>query len=266
MNQNKLFFSLLFLLFFALTISAQQEADDDYLSPVRPTVSDSGKIQKKGVLQVEYGIDSDHHAPDYRNRQIAPLGIYYAVNKHLRLDFELDTFASQKALERETGIGDVNLGFKTIFLTEPEKRLAIGLTYDVKLPAADKDRSLGTGRIDHNIRMIFDRKYGKNDFIANFGYLNVGRDDSDKRASGGQLILAYERELPKNLGAQFEIIANSINEAQPRGIYTLGALTYKISKRFVLDFGVRPGIGHDAPKFNVFSGITIGSIDFLKKH
>lgn len=255
---------LLILIFSA--VGCAQQDEDDYLSPVRPSVSDSAKVQKKGVLQVEYGVESDYRAPDYLNRQTAPLGIYYAVNKRLRLDFELDTFTSQKEFGRDTGIGDVALGFKTILRAEPEKRIAVGFAYDVKLPAADKNRDLGTGRVDHNARLIFDRKYGKNDFIANFGYLNVGREDSDRRASGGQFILAYERELPKNFGAQFEIIANSVDEAQPRGIYTLGALTYKISKRFILDFGVRPGFGRDAPKFNIFGGITVGAADFFKKH
>lgn len=263
-------FSFLFLVvFFSVAAgfaNAQQDDEDEYLSPVRPTISDSGKIQKKGVLQIEYGIDTDFRAPDYLNRQTTPLGIYYAVNRRLRLDLEIETVTSQKLLGRETGIGDVTLGFKTLLRTDPDKHLAIGIAYDVKLPAANANKNLGTGRVDHDVRVIFDRAYGKNDFIANFAYLNIGRDDSFKRASGGQVVLAYERELPKKIGLQFELIGNSVNESPARGIYTLAALTYKIGKRFVFDFGVRPGFGKDAPKFNVFGGITIGAGNLLKKY
>lgn len=258
---------LLFITLAAAIISNAQSKpdDDDYLSPVRPTVSDSGKIQKKGVLQVEYGVDADFRASDYTNSQTTPLGIYLAVSNRLRLDAEIETVASQKMLNRETGIGDVSLGFKALLRTDPEKRLAVGFSYDAKLPAADEKKGLGSGRIDHTARLILDRTYGKNDFIANFGYLNVGREDSSRRASGAQLVLAYERELPKNFGAQFELIGNSVDEARPRGIYFLSALTYKIGKRFVLDFGARPGFGADAPKFNLFGGITVGAGNLFKK-
>lgn len=264
MNPVKFFRILLFLLIAAAAVAAQQ-SDDDYLSPVRPTISDSATIQKKGVLQIEYGVDSDFRAPDYRNRQITPLGVYFAASRRLRLDLEIDTVVSQKAFGRETGVGDVSLGFKTIVRDEPKKQLAVALAYDLKLPAANKDKNLGTGRVDHTVRLILDRADDKNDFIANFSYLNVGREDSDRRASGGQLVLAYERKLPKDFSVHFELIGNSVDEAQPRGIYTLAALTYKIGKRLVLDFGARPGFGRDAPKFNLFGGITIGAANLFKK-
>jgi hypothetical protein len=84
------------LLFLPLAASAQNDEDEDYISPVRPTVSENAKIQKKGVLQVEYGADFDFDAPDFHNQQTAPLGIYFAANKRLRLDFEFDTVISQK--------------------------------------------------------------------------------------------------------------------------------------------------------------------------
>jgi Putative MetA-pathway of phenol degradation len=268
MKSFKYFLSIFFVLSIvsAATIDGQQNEDEDYLSPVRPTISDSGKIQKKGVLQIEYGIDADYRAPDYLNRQTAPLGIYFAANKRLRLDLEVETFTSQRFFGRESGIGDVTLGFKTLLRTDPDKHLAVGFAYDIKLPSANENKNLGTGRVDHDVRVIFDRAYGKNDFIANFAYLNIGRNNSRKRASGTQVVLAYERELPKNFGAQFELIGNSVSASQPRGIYTLAALTYKISKRFVLDLGVHPGFGREAPKFSLFGGITLGAGNLLKKH
>lgn len=123
--------ALTFLVVVLFNVSAsngQQNEEDDYISPVRPTVSDSGKVQKKGVLQVEYGIDADFRAPDCDNRQSTPLGIYFAASNRLRLDLEIETVASQSFLGRETGIGDVTPGFKTLLRTDPDKRQVSDIT------------------------------------------------------------------------------------------------------------------------------------------
>jgi len=123
-NQSgKIGWLLLIISLFSYTVVAQDDEDEDYISPVRPTVSDSATIQKKGVLQFEAGGDLDFRSPEYRNRQAVPLGFYYAVNKRLRLDLEVDTFVSQKDPlgMRESGVGDVQLGFKAIMREEPKE-------------------------------------------------------------------------------------------------------------------------------------------------
>jgi hypothetical protein len=263
----KLFFTSAMILSFALSAAAQDDEDEDYISPVRPSVSEDVMIQKKGVLQVEYGADFDFKAPDFRNRQTAPSGFYFAAAKNLRLDVEFQTVTSQKdrAGQRETGIGDVNLGFKAIARDRPKERLGIAFAYLVKLPTADEERELGTGKVDHNLRLIFDRKIGKNDFIANFSYLNVVREMSDKRASGAQVILRYDRELSKKVNFINEFFGNTVDEEQPRGLYYLGAITYNANKRLQFDVGVRPGFGQDAPKFNFFFGLSVGAIGLYRK-
>lgn len=258
------FFVLTAILFLARTSAAQGE-DDDYISPVRPTVSDSATIQRKGILQIETGGDFDFRAPDYSDQQSAPLGIYFAANKRLRLDLEFDAFISQKdEIEiRESSMGDVSLGFKAIARDKPDERLAVA--YSVKLPTADEEKGLGTGKIDHNLRLILNRNYDKNDFIVNFAYLNVGRKSEDRRNSGAQVVFTYERELPKKFGLVVETFGNTVDERQPRGIYLLGALTYKINKRLVFDVGARPGFGRDAPKIGIFVGLTVGVANLYGK-
>lgn len=261
------FLILATILFLPLDAFAQDDEEENFIAPARPSVSESANIQKKGVLQIEYGADFDFDSPDFRNQQSAPLGVYYAVNKRLRLDFEFETAASQKSRtgRRETGIGDVSLGFKTIARDEPKERLAVAFSYSVKIPTADEEKGLGTGKVDHNARLIFHRTYGKNDFIVNVSYLNVGREMSSKRASGAQVIFRYDRELTKKFGVITEYFGNTVDEEQPRGLYVLGALTYKPNKRLRFDVGARPGFGRDAPNFNFFFGFSIGIADLDKK-
>lgn len=254
------------VLFLSLAIAGQDEEEENYIAPTRPGVSESAQVQKKGVLQIEYGGDFDFNSPDFRNSQTAPLGIYFAATKRLRLDFEIETFTSQKSLinGRETGVGDVNLGFKTIARDKPKERLAIAFSYAVKLPVASDKKGLGTGKVDHNLRAILNRTYGKNDFIVNFSYLNVGREMSNKRDSGAQVIFAYQRELTKKIGLITEYFGNTVDEEQPRGLYVLGALTYKVNKRLIFDVGACPGFGGAAPNFNFFFGVSLGAADFSR--
>jgi len=132
------------------------------------------------------------------------------------------------------------------------------MSYSIKLPTASEEKGLGTGRVDHNVRFILNRTFGDNDFTFNVSYLNVGRDDSDRRASGAQAVFSYERKLPREFSVILETWGNSVDERQPRGLYVLGAVTYKISKRVRVDGGLRPGIGREAPKINAFAGIAVG--------
>jgi len=144
-RKSLLFMSLIASLSFA--VFAQEDEEEDYISPVRPTVSDSAKIQKKGVLQIETGGDFEFRSPEFLDRQSTPLGIYFAVNDRLRLDFEIDAVASERDLSgrRETGVGDVHLGFKAIARDKPKERLAVAFAYSVKLPTASEEKNLGTG-------------------------------------------------------------------------------------------------------------------------
>jgi len=246
----------------------QAEEDDDFIDPTRPTVSESATVQRPGVLQVEYGADANFRADDYHSQTSAPLGLRFAVNSRLRLDLDLDTFTSQldDDGQRITSVGDTQLGFKAILRDKPKERLAFAFNYTVKLPSASVEKNLGSGRIDHNLRLIVNRTLGKIDLVFNASYLNVGRDDSDRRASGAQAIFAVTRELPRDFGVIGEVYGQSVDDpAGARGIYALGAVTYKLNPRLRFDAGARAGFGSDAPRAGVFAGLTIGVADLYRR-
>ena len=245
--------------------AAGQDAEDTFIDPTRPSVSEVATIQRAGVLQLEYGVDSDFRSPEFRSQQSGPLGIRFAVNDRLRLDLDVDTFVSQVDPERNriSGVGDTSLGFKGIARDQPKERLALAFNYSIKLPSASREKELGSGRIDRTLRLILNRTLGETDLVFNISYLNIGREDSDRRASGAQAIFTVERQLPKNFGIIGEVYGQSVDEpsAGARGIYTLGALTYKINRRLRFDAGARAGVGRDAPRVGVFAGLTVGVAD-----
>ena len=73
--------------------------------------------------------------------------------------------------------------------------------------------------------------------LVNFSSLNVGREMSDKRDSGAQVILGYDHKLTKKFDIIIEYFGNTIDEKQTRGIYLFGVLSYKINKRRRCQFG-----------------------------
>ena len=52
---------------------------------------------------------------------------------------------------------------------------------------------------------------------------------------------------------------------QPRGVFALGAVTYKVNRRLRCDAGVRFGLNPEAPRFGVFAGFTAGLADFSRR-
>ncbi|MBA2722056.1 MAG: transporter [Methylibium sp.] len=232
----------------------------ELLSPTRPGVSESAALLRPGVLQVETGIDLGFRASDYRRQRSLPLGLNYALTRHLRIDFEADATVEQHLHGggRATGRGDTRLGFKAIGAGEPEQGLAFALAYQLKLPTADADEGLGSGRTDHELRLVANRVLGKNDFRVNVSYLNVGRAMSPARDDGGQFLVGMERGLAGDFSATFEVYRNSVDAAQPRGTYALAALAVKLRPWLQFDIGLSAGRGRDAPDTGVFAGLSVG--------
>ncbi len=133
------------------------------------------------------------------------------------------------------------------------------------MPTASFEKELGTGRTDHKIVALLSKKVGETDIDFNVAYLNVGREENDRRASGGQAALSLTRKFKNNFGLIGELAGQSEDDILPRGIFALGAVTYKFNKRVQFDAGMRFGLNKEAPRVGVFAGITVGVADFFKK-
>jgi hypothetical protein len=246
----------------------QTEEEEEFIKPSRPGVANPAEIQKAGVLQVEYGYDANFRSRELHTEQSAPLALRFAATSRLLLELDLDTFKSETGEAtrvRETGIGDTQLGIQVVALKDTAAHPALAFAYYVKLPTASEAKGLGTGRYDHKLVFLLSKKVGQMDFDFNGAYLNFGREDGAGRESGGQAAFSLSREFENNFGLEGELSGQSLDEAQPRGVYALTALTYKVNRRLQLDGGVRFGLTSDAPHTAVFAGMTIGVADFFGK-
>jgi hypothetical protein len=245
-----------------------QAEEEEFVKPGRPGVANPAEIQKAGVLQVEYGYDANFRSRELHTEQSAPLSLRFAATSRLLLELDLDTFKSETdeaTRVRETGIGDARLGLQIVALKDTDAHPALAFAYYLKLPAASEEKGLGTGRYDHKLVFLLSKKVGRMDFDFNGAYLNNGREDGAGHESGGQAAFSLAREFENHFGFVGELSGQSLDEAQPRGVYALTALTYKVNRRLQLDGGLRFGLTSDAPRTGAFAGMTIGVADFFGK-
>ena len=245
-----------------------QAEEEEFIKPSRPGVANPAEIQKAGVLQVEYGYDANFRSQELHTEQTAPLALRFAATSRLLLELDLDTFKSETdeiTRVRETGVGDTSLGLQIVALKDTDAHPALAFAYYVKLPTASEAKGLGTGRYDHKLVFLLSKKVGQMDFDFNGAYLNHGREDGAGRESGGQAAFSFSREFENNFGLEGEFSGQSLDEVQPRGVYALTAVTYKVTRRLQLDGGLRFGLTSDAPRVGVFAGMTVGVADFFGK-
>ena len=246
---------------------SSEEEEEDFIKPSRPTIANPAEFQKPGVLQIEYGYDGNFRSDEFYSQQTAPLTVRFAASERVLLDFNLDTVISEvnEMRERKTGVGDTRVGVQVLALKDTERHPALAFAYYVKLPSASSEKELGTGRTDHRVVVLLSKKIGKTDIDFNVAYLNVGREFGDERASGGQAAFAVSHEFKNKFGITGEIAGQSEDDVQPKGVFALGALTFKANKRVQFDAGMRFGLSREAPRVGVFAGITVAVADFFKK-
>jgi hypothetical protein len=250
------------------TTQAGQD-EEEFIKPGRPGVANPAEIQKAGVLQLEYGYDSNFRAEEFRSLQTAPLSLRFAATSRLLLEADIDTVNSKRdeSNTRETGVGDTRLGFQVVALKDTERHPALAFAYYIKLPSASEEKGLGTGRFDHKFITLLSRKFGSLDMDLNGAVLFVGRENASGWVTGGQGALAFSGEFENGFGLEGELSGQTKDDVQPKGLYALGAVTYKVNRRFRLDSGMRFGLTEDSPRVGVFTGITIGVADlYLKKN
>jgi hypothetical protein len=246
-------------------VQAQDQNEPEFIVPSRPTVSNPAEFQKPGVLQLEAGYNANFHAPGVQVQQDLPLALRFAVNKRLLLEFDGDSPSSQTVDGiRNTGAGDSQLGIQVVLQLEKESRPGFAVAYYVKLPTADSAEGLGTGRVDHDFIALVSKKIGGTTMDFNASLLISGRTTETGHASSGQGAFAVSRNLSRRIGIQGELSGSSRNDAQSGAMLALGAVTYQINRRLVLDSGLRFGLTHDAPRSGVFAGLTLGIADLYK--
>jgi len=238
--------------------SAQVSSDapDELVAvPNRPTITTTAEAVQRGVLEIEHGLElADGHQ---NMNELLKFGLF----KNLELRLASNPFERDAGV---TGFSDTGVGFKFRAVPQKGARPTISLLYTASLPTATHD--LGTGAVGHSIQLLVSKDFGKHHFDVNEGPQFVGRPQGgfDRNYFTS---LSYSHPITEKVGWTGEIAGFSrTNASTPATMVLLGALTYTVKPRLVLDAGAFVTVYGNQPRMVGLIGFTYAISDLYHFH
>jgi len=223
--------------------------------PNRPTITTTAEAVQCGVLELEYGFEV---ADGHQNMNgLLKFGLFSILELRLANNpFERDAGV--------TGLSDTGVGFKFRAIAQKGSIPTISLLYTASLPTATQ--GLGTGGVGHSIQLLVSKDFGKHHFDVNEGPQFVARPQGgfDRNYFTS---LSYSHPITEKLGYTAEIAGFSRTNLQtPATLTLLGAFTYSVTSRLVLDAGASiNAYGHLPRAIGIF-GFTYSISDLYHFH
>ncbi len=224
--------------------------------PNRPTFASTAETVQRGVFEVEYGFEL---ASAHQN-----------INGLLKWGMfkDLELWFLNLPIERDAGVagrGDCGAGFKYRMISQSKKSPTISILYVATLPTATAE--LGSGALGHSVQLLLSKDFGKHHFDANEGVQFVGRPGAGGFDRNYFTALSYSHPIAGKWGWTGELAGFSwTNANNPATMILLGAGTYNLSSRLVLDAGAYLAVYGNFPRVTFFSGVTYSVADLYRLH
>ena len=238
----------------ALPLSGALAADDDAITPYRPSVSSPAQLPVPGQLELELG--GLHSESGALRRDSLPYQFKLAFSAQWGVMVGGEAFVSlrdQSAGDsRVRGLGDTNVVLKRAFAVDDTT--AFGLELGVKIPTA-RD-VIGSGRPDIGLNGIFSRDLGSVHMDANLNFTHIGGAEAGTGAVQTGMSASFSHPLTEQVSVTGELSgvrrSGTASTAQ-----VLLALAYSPTKRLTMDFGLARGLNPASPDLAVFAGLVI---------
>ncbi len=237
--------------------TAGAPSDQIIAVPNRPTFSTTAETTQRGVFEIEYGLEAADGHQDINGL------LKFGLLKNLELRLANIPFIRNDGV---SAFGDLGAGFKYRFVSQTKPLPSLAVLYTATLPTAGND--LGAGTFGHALLLLASKDFGKNHFDWNEGVQFAGRTGPGATGFDRNYFSAfdYSHPLSKNWGMAAEIAGFSkLNAKTPANMTLLGAATYNVSSRFVLDAGAYFAAFGNIPRVTGFAGLTY-SVGDLYKH
>jgi len=210
----------------------------------RPTVADPADITQQGVVELEYGWERDWLPGAARGHGFSGL-LKFAATCNLEVRWGTDPFLSMGG---ERGIGDNWLGGQYRFHHQSKRTPTLAAGYMVKIPSASLAKNLGSGRVDHEFKLLASKDVHGLHFDFNAAMLLIGRPLGSGFDRYSEITLAFSRPIHGKLGVTGAIYGDTrLNRATPGFASNLWALTYTITPRLIIDSGIDVAVTPNAP-------------------
>jgi hypothetical protein len=256
------FFLALFVCFGAFTGHALAQAqtpdqtagapqDQITAVPNRPTFSTTAETIQRGVLEVEFGFEGGAGHQDLNGL------LKFGLTKNLEIRFANNPFLHDRGTST---CGDSGAGFKYRFVSQGKLRPTISVLYMAIFPTAGSN--LGSGAVGHSLLVLLSKDFGKHHFDVNEGVQFAGRPGASGFDRNYFSAVDYARPIKGKWGLAAEIAGTTrTNATTPANMTLLGAATYNVSSRFVLDGGVYFAPYGNLPVATGFAGLTYSIAD-----
>jgi hypothetical protein len=235
---------------------AYRPTDQISAVPNRPTFSTTAESVQPGVFEIEYGIEA---ADGHQN--INGL-LKFGITKNLELRF------ANNPIERDAGIagrGDSGAGFKYKIFEEKTWRPTFSVLYAATIPTATAE--VGAAAVGHSAGILVSKDFGKHHVDFNESVQWLGRAGGSGFDRDYFTALAYSHGITEKWGATAEVAGfSNANATTPATMTIMGAATYNLSPRLVLDIGIYVAPYGQLPRLTFFSGVTYSVGDLYHRH
>ena len=222
--------------------------------PNRPSASTTAETVQAGVFEVEYGVEiaSGHQDVNGLNK--------IGLTPNLEVRFGSNPFERDSAVG---GFGDSSIGAKYRLLraSDGSKIPSVAFLYTFYAPTATHE--LGLEHSCHLAQILVSQDIGKHHFDFNEGVAFTARHAGFDRAYF--TALAYSHPLRGKWGWTQEVSGWSRTNAEtPANMSVLGAVTYNVSPRLVLDSGLSVAVFGSLPRAVFVGGVTYSVAEILR--
>ena len=245
---------VLLLALTTLPPTAASAADNDAITPYRPSVSSPAQLPVPGQLEFELG--GLHSKGGDQRRDSLPYQFKLAFNSEWGILVGGEALVSLRDSStddaRTRGLGDTNLVLKRAFAVDDAT--AFGLELGVKIPTA-RD-AIGSGGTDFTLNGIFSRDLGSVHMDANLNATHVGRAEPGTGSVQTGLSASFSHPLTERWSVTGEL-SGLRRSGTPSTAQALVALVYSPTKRLTMDIGLVRGLNPASPDLAVFAGLVI---------
>jgi hypothetical protein len=239
------------------TPSSDQSIEKDEITavPNRPTFATTAETVQRGVFEIEYGFEL---AKGHQN-----------INGLLKWGMfqNLELWFLNIAIERDSGVagrGDSGAGFKYKMMAQSKAVPTLSILYLASLPTATAE--VGSGAMGHSVQLLVSKDLGQHHFDINEGVQFVGRPSAAGFDHNYFSSFSYSHPIAGKWGWTAELAGFSwTNTSAPATMTLLGAGTYNMSSRLVLDGGAYLAVYGNLPRVTFFSGVTYSVADLYRR-
>ena len=238
-----------------LSSQARAEEDEPAATPFRPTVTSGANISLPGWLELELG-GQRLGGHDFERRNTLPYLLKYSLNEQwaLLVGGDARVRSTDAGGLNRSGAGDTSLTLKFRGNGVPEGH-SYGFEASIKFPTAAS--GLGSGERDYSLKGIYGIDLPEGFHLdTNLMASKVG----GVPAGQGQYQTLWAAAVSHPVGDAWTLALDLSGTRQaglPSTSQLLGAASYAVNKRLVLDAGLAAGLNSNSPKWTAFCGLTV---------